>query len=60
VPGRRPYAMLAWRVFGFERQYITALARNQSPGMMAGKLGLAAERACRAGTERRRSVRADA
>jgi hypothetical protein len=24
---------------------ITALARNQSPGMMAGKLGLAAERA---------------
>lgn len=36
---------LAWRVFGFERQYITALARNQSPGMMAGKLGLAAERA---------------
>jgi hypothetical protein len=26
---------LAWRVFGFERQYITALARNQSPGMMA-------------------------
>ena len=36
---------LAWRVFGFERQYITALARNQSPGMMAGKLGFAAERA---------------
>lgn len=36
---------LAWRVFGFERQHITALARNQSPGMMAGKLGLAAERA---------------
>ena len=36
---------LAWRVFGFERQYITALARNQSPGMMAGKPGLAAERA---------------
>ena len=36
---------LAWRVFGFERQYITALARNQSPGVMAGKLGLAAERA---------------
>lgn len=34
---------LAWRVFGFERQYITTLARNQSPGMMAGKLGLPAE-----------------
>jgi hypothetical protein len=34
---------LAWRVFGFEREYITTLARNQSPGMMAGKLGLAAE-----------------
>jgi hypothetical protein len=34
---------LAWRVFGFEREYITALARNQSPGMMAGKLGLRAE-----------------
>ena len=36
---------LARRVFGFERQYMTALARNQSPGMLAGKLGLAAERA---------------
>jgi hypothetical protein len=34
---------LAWRVFGFEREYITTLARNQSPGMMAGKPGLAAE-----------------
>jgi hypothetical protein len=34
---------LAWRVFGFEREYITTLARNQSPGMMAGKLGLPAE-----------------
>ena len=34
---------LAWRVFGFERKYITTLARNQSPGMMAGKLGLPAE-----------------
>jgi hypothetical protein len=30
-------------VFGFEREYITTLARNQSPGMMAGKLGLPAE-----------------
>jgi hypothetical protein len=50
---------LAWPVFGFERQYITALARNQSPGMMAGKLGLAAERArVEQVTERRRPVRA--
>ncbi len=30
---------LAWRVFGFERQYITALARNQSPGVMAENSG---------------------
>jgi hypothetical protein len=36
---------LAWRVFGFKRQYILALCRNQSPGVMAGKVGLAAERA---------------
>lgn len=34
---------LAWRVFGFERRYILALCRNQSPGVMAGKDGLAAE-----------------
>jgi hypothetical protein len=35
---------LAWRVFGFERRYILALCRNQPPGVMAGKAGLAAER----------------
>ena len=34
---------LAWRVFGFERQHIVALSRNQAPGVMAGKKGLAAE-----------------
>ena len=34
---------LAWRVFGFEREYITTLARNQSPGTMAQKVGLPAE-----------------
>jgi hypothetical protein len=34
---------LAWRVFGFERRYILALCRNQSPGVMAGKEGLVAE-----------------
>lgn len=36
---------LAWRVFGFDRRYIMALGRNQSPGVMAGRSGLAAERA---------------
>lgn len=35
---------LAWRVFGYERRYILALCRNESPGVMAGKAGLAAER----------------
>jgi hypothetical protein len=35
---------LAWRVFGFERRHILALCRNQLPGVMAGKAGLAAER----------------
>lgn len=35
---------LAWRVFGFERRYILALCRNAPAGVMAGKLGLAAER----------------
>jgi hypothetical protein len=35
---------LAWRVFGFERRHILALCRNQPPGVMAGKAGLAAER----------------
>jgi hypothetical protein len=36
---------LAWRVFGFQRKTIIALCQNDSPGMMAGKDGLAAERA---------------
>ena len=36
---------LAWRGFGFERRYILALCRNEPPGVMAGKAGLAAERA---------------
>jgi hypothetical protein len=35
---------LAWRVFGFQRQHIIALCQNESPGVMAGKAGLAAER----------------
>jgi len=35
---------LAWRVFGFERRYILALCRNAPAGVMAGKLGLPAER----------------
>jgi len=35
---------LAWRVFGFDRSHILALSRNQSPGVMAGKKGLARER----------------
>ena len=30
-------------MFGFERKYITALGRNQSPGVIAGKDGLPAE-----------------
>ncbi|GGX29559.1 hypothetical protein [Streptomyces chryseus] len=43
---------LAWRVFGFHRPFILALCRNQSPGPMYGKAGLAAElehleRACK-------------
>ncbi|MEV7167273.1 hypothetical protein AB0N60_34855 [Streptomyces microflavus] len=43
---------LAWRVFGFHRPFILALCRNQSPGPMYGKTGLAAElehfeRACK-------------
>jgi hypothetical protein len=36
---------LAWRVFGFQRKTIIALCQNAPPGMMAGKEGLAAERA---------------
>lgn len=53
---------LAWRVFGFERQYITALARNQSPAWDDGRETGARRRAraCRAGTGRRRPVRAHA
>ncbi|WP_319595627.1 hypothetical protein [Streptomyces sp. ID05-04B] len=35
---------LAWRVFGFHRPFILALCRNQSPGLMHGKVGLQAER----------------
>ncbi|OEJ21492.1 hypothetical protein AS594_38755 [Streptomyces agglomeratus] len=43
---------LAWRVFDFHRPFILALCRNQSPGPMYGKAGLAAElehleRACK-------------
>ncbi len=34
---------LAWRVFGFQRKQIIALCQNASPGVMAGKKGLAAE-----------------
>lgn len=36
---------LAWRVLGFQRRYVLALCRNQSAGVMAGSLGLPAERA---------------
>jgi hypothetical protein len=36
---------LAWRAFGYDRRVITALSRNQHPGPMAGKKGLATERA---------------
>ncbi|MEV6242650.1 hypothetical protein [Lentzea sp. NPDC051838] len=36
---------LAWRVFNFDRRIIIALSRNQHPGPMVGKKGLAAERA---------------
>lgn len=35
---------LAWRVFGFHRPSILALCRNDLPGPMYGKAGLAAER----------------
>jgi hypothetical protein len=34
---------LAWRVFGFQRKYILALSRNDPPGSMARKAGLAKE-----------------
>ena len=36
---------LAWRVFGFQRKYILALSRNDPPGSMARKAGLATEQA---------------
>jgi hypothetical protein len=36
---------MAWRVFGFQRRNIIALCQNAPPGVMAGKAGLAAERA---------------
>jgi hypothetical protein len=35
---------LAWRVFSYDRRVIIALSRNQHPGPMVGKKGLAAER----------------
>lgn len=35
---------LAWRVFSYDRRVIIAFSRNQSPGPMYGKAGLAAER----------------
>jgi hypothetical protein len=35
---------LAWRVFNYDRRVIVALSRNDSPGQMAGKKGLEAER----------------
>jgi hypothetical protein len=35
---------LAWRVFSYDRRVIIAFSRNQPPGPMAGKAGLAAER----------------
>ncbi len=35
---------LVWRVFGFDRRHIIARCRNQSPGLMLGKKGLATER----------------
>jgi hypothetical protein len=35
---------LAWRALDYQRQFIVALSRNDSPGPMAGKEGLAAER----------------
>lgn len=35
--------MLAWRAFNYDRRFVLALCRNDSPGPMAGKKGLAAE-----------------
>lgn len=34
---------LAWRVFNYDRRVIIALSRNDPPGLLAGKAGLAAE-----------------
>lgn len=34
---------LAWRAFNYDRRFVLALCRNDSPGPMAGKQGLAAE-----------------
>ncbi|WP_435057582.1 hypothetical protein [Streptomyces sp. bgisy060] len=34
----------AWRAFGYHRQFILALSRNDPPGPMYGKAGLPAER----------------
>jgi len=35
---------LAWRVFSYDRRVIAAFSRNDPPGPMAGKAGLATER----------------
>jgi hypothetical protein len=35
---------LAWHVFDFQRNFIIVLSRNEPPGPIAGKTGLAAER----------------
>ncbi len=34
---------MAWRAFGFRREFILALSRSEPAGVMAGKAGLAAE-----------------
>ncbi|HEX5116299.1 MAG TPA: hypothetical protein VFW65_13975 [Pseudonocardiaceae bacterium] len=35
---------LAWRLFNYDRRAIVALSRNNQPGLLSGKEGLAAER----------------
>lgn len=35
---------LAWKAFDYQRNFIVVLSRNESPGPMAGKAGLIAER----------------
>jgi hypothetical protein len=35
---------MAWRVFSYDRRVIVAFSRNDPPGLMAGKAGLAKER----------------